>query len=165
MKLSTKGRYAVTAMLDLALNANNGNKVTLADISEFQGISLSYLEQLFARLRQIKLVTGTRGPGGGYRLSRPASEISVAEIIHAVDDRTGKEKVMKISERHQKTQQLWQSLSDNINDYLTKISLGDLIDNHKLESTTTSTDDRPDIDDSSSIDSWPNSQRRHTSIV
>jgi len=161
MKLSTKGRYAVTAMLDLALNANNGNKVTLADISEFQGISLSYLEQLFARLRQTKLVTGTRGPGGGYRLSRPANEISIAEIIHAVDDRTGKEKVMKVDERHQKTQQLWQSLSDNINDYLTKISLGDLIDNNKRE-TALSADNQAESTD---IDSWSNSQRKHTSIA
>ena len=161
MKLSTKGRYAVTAMLDLALNANNGNKVTLADISEFQGISLSYLEQLFARLRQTKLVTGTRGPGGGYRLSRPANEISIAEIIHAVDDRTGKEKVMKVDERHQKTQQLWQSLSDNINDYLTKISLGDLIDNNKLEATF-STDS---LAESTGVDTWSSSQRKHTSIA
>ncbi|HHJ80776.1 MAG TPA: Rrf2 family transcriptional regulator [Candidatus Tenderia electrophaga] len=164
MKLSTKGRYAITAMLDLALNANNGNKVTLADISEFQGISLSYLEQLFARLRQTKLVTGTRGPGGGYRLSRSASEISVAEIIHAVDDRTGKEKVMKVSERHQKTQQLWQSLSENINDYLTNISLGDLIDNYKPDSATAPTDNKLTIDDSST-ESWPNLQRKQTSIV
>jgi len=162
MKLSTKGRYAVTAMLDLALNANDGNKVTLADISEFQGISLSYLEQLFARLRQTKLVTGTRGPGGGYRLSRPANEISVAEIIHAVDDRTGKEKVMKINERHQKTQQLWQSLSDNINDYLTNISLGDLIDNHKLKAALSTDDSQTE---SSSIDSWSSSQRKQTTVA
>jgi len=161
MKLSTKGRYAVTAMLDLALNANNGKKVTLADISEFQGISLSYLEQLFARLRQTKLVTGTRGPGGGYRLSRPANEITIAEIIHAVDEHTGKEKIMKVDERHQKTQQLWQSLSDNINDYLSKISLGDLIDNNKSE-TALSTDSQ---DESTGIDSWPSSQRKQTSIA
>lgn len=161
MKLSTKGRYAVTAMLDLALNANNGNKVTLADISEFQGISLSYLEQLFARLRQTKLVTGTRGPGGGYRLSRPAKEITIAEIIHAVDERTGKEKVMKVDERHQKTQQLWQSLSDNINDYLSKITLGDLIDNNNRE-VNQPTDSKAE---SSGIDSWSSSQRKHTSAA
>ncbi len=162
MKLSTKGRYAVTAMLDLALNADSNNKVTLADISEFQGISLSYLEQLFARLRQAKLVAGTRGPGGGYRLSRPASEISIAEIIHAVDERTGKEKVMKINERHQKTQQLWQSLSDNINDYLTKISLGDIIDKDHFESTKSTSEP---ADDNHGIDTWSDSQRKHTSVT
>ncbi len=161
MKLSTKGRYAVTAMLDLALNANNGNKVTLADISEFQGISLSYLEQLFARLRQTKLVTGTRGPGGGYRLSRPASEITIAEIIHAVDERTGKEKVMKLDERHQKTQQLWQALSSNINDYLSQISLGDLIEDNKHESLP-ATDNQTDL---LNIDSWSSQQRGRASVV
>ena len=161
MKLSTKGRYAVTAMLDLALNANNGNKVTLADISEFQGISLSYLEQLFARLRQTKLVTGTRGPGGGYRLSRPANEITIAEIIHAVDERTGKEKVMKLDERHQKTQQLWQALSNNINDFLTEISLGDLIEDNKRESLL-ATDNQSDL---LNIDSWPSQPSNRTSAV
>lgn len=127
MKLSTKGRYAITAMLDLALNANNGNRVTLADISEFQGISLSYLEQLFARLRQTKLVKGTRGPGGGYRLARSADEITIAEIIAAVDEASAKGKVMKIDERHQKTQELWEKLSDCITDYLANITLGDLV--------------------------------------
>lgn len=132
MKLSTKGRYAVTAMLDLALNANDGNRVTLADISEFQGISLSYLEQLFAHLRQTRLVKGTRGPGGGYRLARAADEITIAEIIAAVDETTGKEKVMKIDERHQKTQELWEKLSDCITDYLANITLGDLVDGHQL---------------------------------
>jgi len=160
MKLSTKGRYAVTAMLDLALNANNGKKVTLADISEFQGISLSYLEQLFARLRQTKLVTGTRGPGGGYRLSRPANDISIAEIIHAVDESSGKEKLMKLDERHQKTQQLWQELSDNINDYLTKISLGDLIDNSR-HNAKLSTNNRADLPN---IDAWSSPQQRHKSV-
>ena len=161
MKLSTKGRYAVTAMLDLALNANNGNKVTLADISEFQGISLSYLEQLFARLRQTKLVSGTRGPGGGYKLSRSANEISIAEIIHAVDERTGKEKVMKVDDRHQKTQQLWQTLSDNINDHLTKISLADLIEDNKRD-TLLATDTKDFVPD---IDAWSSQQRNHTSAT
>ncbi len=133
MKLSTKGRYAITAMLDLALNANEGNRVTLADISEFQGISLSYLEQLFARLRQTKLVRGTRGPGGGYRLARPASEITIAEIISAVDEKTGKEKTMKIDDRHQRTQQLWELLSNHITVYLSNITLGDLVDGKQID--------------------------------
>ncbi len=132
MKLSTKGRYAITAMLDLALNASESNRVTLADISEFQGISLSYLEQLFARLRQTQLVKGTRGPGGGYRLARPATEITIAEIIAAVDENTGKEKVMKVDERHQKTQELWEVLSGHITGYLSNITIGDLVDGSHL---------------------------------
>ena len=85
MKLTSKGRYAVTAMLDLALHAQQG-PVTLAGISERQGISLSYLEQLFTRLRKQGLVASTRGPGGGYRLARPASEIRVVDILSAVDE-------------------------------------------------------------------------------
>ncbi len=86
MKLSTKGRYAVTAMMDIALHEKVG-PVTLADISQCQGISLSYLEQLFSKLRNNGLVKGVRGPGGGYRLAKPASEISVADIIDSVDER------------------------------------------------------------------------------
>ena len=85
MKLSTKGRHAVTAMMELALQHDKG-PVTLADISAQQSISISYLEQLFARLRQHGLVTGMRGPGGGYCLARPASEITIASILATVDD-------------------------------------------------------------------------------
>jgi Rrf2 family iron-sulfur cluster assembly transcriptional regulator len=86
MRLTTKGRYAVTAMLDLALHYKDG-PITLADISQRQGISLSYLEQLFSRLRKQELVDSTRGPGGGYRLSRDAHEIAVADVITAVDEK------------------------------------------------------------------------------
>eukprot|EP01026_Neomeris_dumetosa_P058059 TRINITY_DN53810_c0_g1_i2.p2 TRINITY_DN53810_c0_g1~~TRINITY_DN53810_c0_g1_i2.p2 ORF type:complete len:114 (+),score=8.22 TRINITY_DN53810_c0_g1_i2:74-415(+) len=85
MRLTTKGRYAVTAMLDLALHATSG-PVSLADISKRQEISLSYLEQLFAKLRQNALVRSVRGPGGGYKLNRDASEVFVAEIIDAVNE-------------------------------------------------------------------------------
>lgn len=85
MRLSTKGRYAVTAMLDLAIRYDEG-PVTLADISETQGISLSYLEQLFAKLKKSGLVTGLRGPGGGYRLSHNPRDISIATILHAIDE-------------------------------------------------------------------------------
>ncbi|MDX1698608.1 MAG: Rrf2 family transcriptional regulator, partial [Thiohalobacterales bacterium] len=85
MRLSTKGRYAVTAMLDLAIHHGEG-AVTLAEISAAQGISLSYLEQLFARLRKNGLVEGIRGPGGGYRLSRAPDEISVADVIDAIGE-------------------------------------------------------------------------------
>ncbi len=134
MKLSTKGRYAVTAMLDLALNANQGRRVTLADISEFQGISLSYLEQLFARLRSAKLVQGTRGPGGGYRLARPAAEITIAEIITSVDDNARKVKKVATDHQHSKTQELWNELSQDIYGYLGKITLGSLIDRDKAAS-------------------------------
>ena len=84
MKLSTKGRYTVTAMLDLALN-DGKNPVTLAEISQCQGISLSYLEQLFARLRKAGLVAGVRGPGGGYVLNKPYSEITIGDIVEAID--------------------------------------------------------------------------------
>ena len=85
MRLTTKGRYAVTAMLDLAIHQEQGS-ITLANISQRQYISLSYLEQLFARLRRNGLVSSTRGPGGGYRLSRSADQISIAEIVMAVDE-------------------------------------------------------------------------------
>ncbi|TPW14267.1 MAG: Rrf2 family transcriptional regulator iron-sulfur cluster assembly transcription factor, partial [Halothiobacillaceae bacterium] len=86
MRLTTKGRYAVTAMFDLALHAKQ-SPVPLADISQRQGISLSYLEQLFARLRKEGLVDSARGPGGGYRLSRDAHKIAVADVITAIDEK------------------------------------------------------------------------------
>ena len=88
MKLTSKGRYAVTAMLDLAFHSQTG-PVTLSQISERQGISLSYLEQLFTRLRKNGLVVSTRGPGGGYSLIRPAERVAVADIISAVDEAVG----------------------------------------------------------------------------
>lgn len=128
MKLSTKGRYAVTTMLDLTLHQDRG-PVTLADISQGQGISLSYLEQLFARLRRGHLVTGARGPGGGYRLARVAQEITVAEIIVAVDENAdvahdGGEGQSN-SERCL-THDLWSELSVQIYDFLDEITLADL---------------------------------------
>jgi len=132
MKLSTKGRYAVTAMLDLAINTHDNRRVTLADISEMQGISLSYLEQLFARLRRAKLVQGTRGPGGGYRLGRDAGEISVAEILLAVDekvDMTGCEGNATCNRGEPcLTHELWNSLSQDIYAFLDNITLGDLVE-------------------------------------
>ncbi|CAG0909174.1 unnamed protein product, partial [Cyprideis torosa] len=85
MKLTTKGRYAVTAMLDLAIHSGHG-PVSLGDISTRQEISLSYLEQLFARLRRSELVRSTRGPGGGYSLNREASKIAISDVIAAVDE-------------------------------------------------------------------------------
>lgn len=132
MRLSTKGRYAVTAMLDLALHGSDG-PVTLADISENQGISLSYLEQLFASLRSKGLVRGVRGPGGGYFLGRNADEISIANIICAVDEWVeftrcrGQE---NCSGGHRcLTHSLWNSLSKQIYEFLEGITLEDLIQN------------------------------------
>lgn len=130
MRLTTKGRYAVTAMLDLALHANAG-PVSLADISGRQEISLSYLEQLFAKLRQNQLVQSVRGPGGGYRLGRPQEQIFVAEIIDAVNE--------SVDATHcggqgncQKgevclTHYLWSDLSDQIHQFLSGISLASLV--------------------------------------
>jgi Rrf2 family iron-sulfur cluster assembly transcriptional regulator len=121
MKLSTKGRHAVTAMMELALQHNKG-PVTLADISVQQSISISYLEQLFARLRQHGLVTGMRGPGGGYSLSRPATEITIAEILASVDE------VSRRADLPETTgAQLWVHLSNRIYDYLNSITLSEAV--------------------------------------
>ncbi|EGV18296.1 Rrf2 family transcriptional regulator [Thiocapsa marina] len=131
MRLSTKGRYAVTAMLDLALHSGSG-PVTLADVSVNQGISLSYLEQLFAALRSKKLVRGVRGPGGGYYLGRSAEDISIADIICAVDEwveftRCGGRENCRDGQRCL-THHLWDQLSDEIFRFLKDISLQDLVD-------------------------------------
>lgn len=130
MKLTTKGRYAVTAMLDLALHYESGS-VTLADIARRQGISLSYLEQLFAKLRRGGLVESVRGPGGGYNLSRPPAGISVAEIIIAINEsidatRCGGERNCQGDEPCL-THQLWEDLSMRIYDFLSGITLADLL--------------------------------------
>jgi Rrf2 family iron-sulfur cluster assembly transcriptional regulator len=129
MRLSTKGRYAVTAMLDLAIHDPQGT-VTLADISHGQNISLSYLEQLFAKLRKQNLVRGVRGPGGGYRLAKPAGEITIASIIAAVDEKVdatcGGE--TNCGEEHAcLTHELWCGLSKKIYSFLDSISLEDFL--------------------------------------
>lgn len=126
MKLSTKGRYAVTAMMDLAIHEKYG-PVTLADISVCQGISLSYLEQIFARLRREGLINGTRGPRGGYRLARPADQITVTDIINAVSEKLdttrceGKENCQ--NGQRCLTHELWADLSDQIRNFLDGITL------------------------------------------
>jgi Rrf2 family iron-sulfur cluster assembly transcriptional regulator len=130
MKLTTKGRYAVTAMLDLALRYDKG-AVTLADIAKRQGISLSYLEQLFAKLRRSGLVDSVRGPGGGYTLAMEPNKISVAEIIVAINEnidatRCGGEKNCHGDETCL-THQLWEDLSTRIHEFLSGITLGDLV--------------------------------------
>ncbi|HXI35343.1 MAG TPA: Fe-S cluster assembly transcriptional regulator IscR [Burkholderiales bacterium] len=130
MRLTTKGRFAVTAMVDLAMRQTRG-PVTLAAISERQHISLSYLEQLFGKLRRHNLVTSVRGPGGGYNLARPAPEVSIAEIVKAVDeplDATqcgGKENCH--DDRRCMTHDLWATLNEKMHEYLSSVSLGDLI--------------------------------------
>jgi Rrf2 family iron-sulfur cluster assembly transcriptional regulator len=131
VRLTTKGRYAVTAMLDLAIHHGN-RPITLADIAQRQGISLSYLEQLFSRLRRRSLVSSVRGPGGGYSLGRGADEIFVAEVIAAVDEsvdttRCGGKGNCQDNDRCL-THDLWLDLSRRIYDYLSHISLQDLMD-------------------------------------
>lgn len=136
MRLSTKGRYAVTAMLDLALHSDQG-PVTLADISVNQGISLSYLEQLFANLRGKQLVRGIRGPGGGYFLAKPSAEISIADIICAVDEwveftRCGGRENCHDGKRCL-THALWNELSDEIFTFLSNITLDELVQRGRRE--------------------------------
>jgi len=130
MRLTTKGRFAVTAMIDLALN-NGSGPVTLADISERQKISLSYLEQLFGKLRRRELVSSVRGPGGGYNLANPTDQVSVADIIIAVDepiDATqcgGKENCK--DDRKCITHDLWTDLNRHIFEYLRAVKLSELV--------------------------------------
>lgn len=131
MKLTTRGRYAVTAMLDLAMHEGEG-PVALGDIARRQDISLSYLEQIFSRLRREGLVTSTRGPGGGYRLSRTPSEISVSHVVDAVAEnveytRCGGERNCQNQERCL-THDLWQSLSDHVRSFLDDVTLGGLME-------------------------------------
>jgi len=133
MRLTTKGRFAVTAMMDLGMR-QTGGPVTLAAISERQHISLSYLEQLFGRLRRANLVSSVRGPGGGYNLARPAQNVSVADIIVAVDeplDATqcqGKENCH--DDRRCMTHDLWARLNERMYDYLSSVTLADLVAHH-----------------------------------
>lgn len=133
MRLTTKGRYAVTAMLDLATHQQRGS-IALADIAQRQGISLSYLEQLFAKLRRSALVSSVRGPGGGYHLARAAAEISVAEVIFAVDEHLDTTRCGGACDCQNDgpclTHHLWHDLSDHIAVYLSAISLQQLLDQH-----------------------------------
>jgi Rrf2 family iron-sulfur cluster assembly transcriptional regulator len=138
MRLTTKGRFAVTAMIDLAMHGDEG-PVTLAEISDRQRISLSYLEQLFGKLRRRSLVSSVRGPGGGYTLARKANELSVAEIIRAVDepiDATqcgGRENCR--DDRKCLTHDLWASLNEKIFDYLNSVTLAQLVSKAQADET------------------------------
>ena len=140
MRLTTKGRYAVTAMLDLALHGEQG-PVSLADISERQGISLSYLEQLFSRLRKQTLVSSIRGPGGGYQLSRSADAVYVAEVVDAVNEsldttRCANKGDCQAGEKCL-THHLWSDLSEQIHQFLSGISLGDLMRKREIQVVAT----------------------------
>ena len=131
MRLTTKGRYAVTAMLDLALHRGDG-PTCLADISKRQSISLSYLEQLFSRLRQSKLVESIRGPGGGYILALPSEQIFVADIIDSVNETIDATSCGGQGDCNNGemclTHHLWEDLSHQIHDFLNGISLASLVD-------------------------------------
>lgn len=133
MKLTSKGRYAVTAILDIALNSNDA-PVTLSEISERQHISLSYLEQLFSKLRQQGLVKSVRGPGGGYQLGMPADKISVAMVIAAVNENIRVTKCLGQGNCQAGmeclTHSLWGQLSQRIEDFLNEITLAELVNQH-----------------------------------
>ena len=142
MRLTTKGRFAVTAMMDLALRGQDG-PVALAGVSERQKISLSYLEQLFGKLRRDKLVDSVRGPGGGYCIARPLDRVTVADIIRAVDeplDATqcgGRENCL--DDQRCMTHDLWSSLNARMYDYLTSVTLADLVVRQREKEAKSST--------------------------
>ena len=138
MKLSTKGRYAVTAMTDLAAHSK-GEPVTLADIAERQEISLSYLEQLFCKLRKGGLVKSVRGPGGGYRLSKSAAQTRVADIVMAVDEplkatgcNVGDEHGCHSKRGRCLTHDLWEELSNHIYLFLNSVTLADVVERNVI---------------------------------
>jgi Rrf2 family iron-sulfur cluster assembly transcriptional regulator len=139
MKLTSKGRYAVTAILDVAIHAASG-PVPLADISERQGISLSYLEQLFSRLRKQGLVTSVRGPGGGYRLGRCSAEIAVADVISAVNESIDATRCSGVGNcqggQRCLTHDLWEGLSTSIENFLQNISLAELVEQRDVKSVS-----------------------------
>ena len=136
MKLTAKGRYAVTAMLDLAVHEQEG-PISLAEISERQGISLSYLEQLFAKLRRSSLVASVRGPGGGYRLKRDSSDIFVAQIVDSVDENVDATRCKGRADCQNGetclTHELWSDLSDQIHQFLSGIDLASLIAKREVQ--------------------------------
>lgn len=131
MRLTTKGRFAVTAMIDLAMRGETG-PVALASVSERQKISLSYLEQLFGKLRRYKLVDSVRGPGGGYCIARPLSMVTVADIIRAVDEQLdatqcgGRENCH--DEHRCMTHDLWSTLNSKMYEYLSSVTLAELVE-------------------------------------
>jgi Rrf2 family iron-sulfur cluster assembly transcriptional regulator len=149
MKLTSKGRYAVTAILDLAFHVHEG-PVSLAHISRRQNISLSYLEQLFTRLRKHKLVKSTRGPGGGYELNRLPERIAVAEVIAAVDEHVDNTRCSGATNCHDGrqclTHELWDDLSRQISSFLDEISLQDLLDDEGIRDVAVRQDNNTQAD-------------------
>lgn len=146
MRLTTKGRFAVTAMLDLTMHHQDG-PVTLAGISERQKISLSYLEQLFGKLRRRDLVTSVRGPGGGYCLGRDPASISVADIIRAVDEVLDATQCGGKTNCHEEhicmTHHLWANLNQRMYEYLGSVSLATLVQEQRSDEATVVHDQRP----------------------
>ncbi len=143
MRLTTKGRFAVTAMADLAMRGGKA-PVTLAAISERQKISLSYLEQLFGKLRRNNIVESVRGPGGGYFLARPSNQISIAEIVIAVDEPLDATKCGGMGNCHGEqqpciTHDLWTGLNAKIYGYLEEVTLQQLVENHTRHNSETTT--------------------------
>lgn len=155
MRLTTKGRYAVTAMLDLALHGAAG-PVSLSDISRRQGISLSYLEQLFARLRQNGLVQSMRGPGGGYSLGEADSNISIAQIVDAVNESLDTTKCQEKGDCQQGemclTHHLWSDLSRQIHRFLSGITLHDLMEKREVQATAARQNQLSNLISSSTVD-------------
>jgi Rrf2 family iron-sulfur cluster assembly transcriptional regulator len=136
MRLTTKGRFAVTAMLDVALHATEG-PVTLAGVAERQKISLSYLEQLFGKLRRRRLVESVRGPGGGYHLARDAASISVADIVRAVEEpldstQCGGRENCRDNHRCM-THELWESLNATVHEFLAGVTLSQLVEKQRTK--------------------------------
>ncbi|HSD60312.1 MAG TPA: Fe-S cluster assembly transcriptional regulator IscR [Burkholderiales bacterium] len=146
MRLTTKGRFAVTAMIDLAMR-HGGGPVTLAGISDRQKISLSYLEQLFGKLRRHGLVESVRGPGGGYNLARPMDQLTIADIIIAVDEPLDATRCGGLAncqdEQRCMTHDLWVSLNERIYEYLSSVSLKEMVDRQKPSNVATLDDRRP----------------------
>ena len=144
MKLTSKGRYAVTAMLDVTIHAASG-PVSLADISERQAISLSYLEQLFSKLRKNGLVISIRGPGGGYRLGRCSAKIAVADVISAVNESVDATKCQGKGNcqggEQCLTHSLWEGLSHRIEEFLQNITLAELVKKNDVKTVSKRQDD------------------------
>lgn len=146
MRLTTKGRFAVTAMLDLALHSASG-PVTLAGISERQKISLSYLEQLFGKLRRRELVESVRGPGGGYHLAREASRVSVADIVSAVEETLDSTQCAGRENCHDNqrcmTHELWEELNTTVYGFLSGVTLAQLVEKQRTKPVSLIRHSRP----------------------
>ena len=157
MRLTTKGRFAVTAMLDLAMHSAGG-PVALASISARQKISLSYLEQLFGKLRRNAIVESVRGPGGGYCLAREAAQVTVADIIIAVEESIdstqcgGRENCM--NDKRCMTHELWENLNDTVFAYLSSIKLSKLVEDQKVRPISVVKNRRPVINVETAPVNW-----------